>query len=234
MKKRPATLFLDDGGVLNDNNLRGPEWLRLLGEFMPDRMGGTAESWAGANRQVFPKLWKQVQSRMGEFSSHREFMQFYATSWLSEMSTIVGVQTLPDDDAVALYKEVSRYIAERANCEAEGAADAVRSLSHAGYTLHMASGTPSWELEGILAKMGISDAFSTLYGPDLVDYVKHGPGFYERLFAHAEVSPETVLVIESDSECCDWAAEAGAEVVWIDDSGRGDAATLRELVGSLL
>jgi hypothetical protein len=40
---RPASLrvaFLDDGGVLNDNGRRGPEYRRLLGEYMPPRLGG--------------------------------------------------------------------------------------------------------------------------------------------------------------------------------------------------
>ena len=51
----PFALFLDDGGVLNDNSLRAPEWLRLIGEFMPARMGGTSEQWARANQVVFPQ-----------------------------------------------------------------------------------------------------------------------------------------------------------------------------------
>ena len=53
----PRVLFLDDGGVLNDNALRGPEWLRLIGGFMPARLGGTADQWARANSVVFPRVW---------------------------------------------------------------------------------------------------------------------------------------------------------------------------------
>ena len=52
----PRVLFLDDGGVLNDNALRGPEWLRLIGGFMPARLGGTADQWARANSVVFPRV----------------------------------------------------------------------------------------------------------------------------------------------------------------------------------
>ena len=60
----PLELFLDDGGVLNDNSLRGPEWLRLIGEFMPARLGGTAEQWASANRVVFSQVWGDLQKRL--------------------------------------------------------------------------------------------------------------------------------------------------------------------------
>ena len=130
--------------------------------------------------------------------------------------------------------EIGGAVAERANSEIAGAADAVLSLHRAGYTLYTASGTPSWELRGIVAKMGIAEAFSGLYGPDLVDHVKYGPTFYQKVFSHAGVAPSRALVIESDLECCRWASEAGANAVWIDPEGRGDATTLEALVHLLV
>jgi FMN phosphatase YigB (HAD superfamily) len=81
-----------------------------------------------------------------------------------------------------------------------------------------------------MTKMGIAGAFTQLYGPDLVDYVKYGPAYYRKVFAHAGVAPEDALVLESDQECCDWAREAGAQAVWIDLDGRGDATTLAALL----
>ena len=230
----PLGLFLDDGGVLNDNSLRGPEWLRLVGEFMPARMGGTAEQWASANRVVFSRVWGNLTKRLADFASHQEFQRTYATDWMRGMCAHVGITPPRDDDAVTVYKELSIYIGERATSEIAGAADAVLSLHRAGYTLYTASGTPSWELRGIVAKMGIAEAFSGLYGPDLVDHVKYGPTFYQRVFTHAGVVPSRALVIESDSECCRWASEAGSRAVWIDSEGRGDATTLEALVHLLV
>ena len=223
-------LFLDDGGVLNDNGLRGPEWLRLIGEFMPARMGGTAEQWASANRVVFPQVWGNLRKRLADFASHKQFQRTYATNWMRGVCAYIGIKPPPDNEAVTLYNDLSRYIGERATSAIAGAADAVLSLHHAGYTLYTASGTPSWELRGIVAKMGIAEAFSGLYGPDLVDHVKYGPAFYQRVFSHAGVEPSRALVIESDAECCRWASEAGARAVLIDPDGRGDATTLKTLV----
>ena len=230
----PLELFLDDGGVLNDNGLRGPEWLRLIGEFMPARMGGTAEQWASANRVVFPQVWRNLQKRLPGFASHQEFQRTYATNWMSGMCAYVGITPPPDDDAVTLYTELSTYVGKRATSAIAGAADAVLSLHHTGYTLYTASGTPSWELRGIVAKMGIAEAFSGLYGPDLVDHVKYGPAFYQKVFTHAGVAPSRALVIESDLECCRWASEAGSNAVWIDPEGQGDATTLEALVHALV
>jgi phosphoglycolate phosphatase-like HAD superfamily hydrolase len=133
-----------------------------------------------------------------------------------------------------MHRELSCYVAERADAAIEGAAEAVRALQSAGYTLYMASGTPSWELRGILGRMGILEAFSELCGPDLVDHVKYGPVYYERIFADAGVEPGQALVIESDLECCHWAREAGARAVCVDLNGAGDVSSLAEVTRTLL
>ena len=200
--KKPLALFLDDGGVLNDNRLRGPEWLRLIGEFMPSRLGGTAEQWAEANRVLFPQLWDSLKRRLPEFASHQQFQRTYSISWMEKMCDFVGVQRPSDEDAVTLYGELSIYVGERAVCAIEGSTDAVVSLYRAGYRLFTASGANSWELQAILGRMGIADLFQQLYGPDLIDHVKYGPEFYDKLFAHAGIQADRALVIESDLECC--------------------------------
>ena len=229
----PFGLFLDDGGVLNDNGLRGPEWLRLISEFMPARMGGTTEQWASADQVVFPQVWGDLQRRLPEFASHQQFQRVYATSWMSGMCAYLGL-TPPPDDAEALYMDLAIHIGERANSAIPGAAEAVLSLHRAGFRLYTASGTPSWELRGIMAKMGIAETFTGLYGPDIVDHVKYGPAFYRKIFAHVGVQSRRALVIDSDSECCLWASEAGAYAVWIDPDGRGDQTTLERLAHVLL
>ena len=230
----PLAVFLDDGGVLNDNGLRGPEWLRLIGEFMPARLGGTPRQWADANRDVFPRVWSDLVERLPRFSSHQQFQQAYATNWMRAMCAEVGIAAPAGADAVALYRELSIYVAERASSAIDGAADAVRSLHRTGCALYTASGTTSWELRGIVSRMGIAETLSGLYGPDLVDHVKYGPAFYERVFAHAGVEAGRALVVESDRQCCRWATGAGAHAVWIDPNGRGDAATLSDVALALV
>jgi phosphoglycolate phosphatase-like HAD superfamily hydrolase len=232
---RRLQLFLDDGGVLNDNRLRRPEWHRLIPEFMPPRLGGTGEQWVSTNLVVTRGHWLDLlPAELSTYQTHQDFHAAYALSWMQKMCDGVGVSCPPDDEAVALYTELSVYVAERADAAIVGAIDAVRALHSAGYTLRMASGTASWELRGILGRMGILDAFSGLYGPDLIDRVKHGAAYYEGVFAHAGVAPEDALVIESDEECCRWAGEAGARAVWVDLDGAGDVRTLAELARSML
>ena len=209
-------LFIDDGGVLNDNRLREPEWRRIIGEFMSPRLGGMPTLWAEANREVFPPLWSDLQKRIADFVTHREFQREYELLWIKRMCAFVGVEVPSDDLAIALVREAAVSIGEQVQAEIDGAADAVKTLRKAGYVLHMASGTPSWELEAILSRMGIRQEFAELYGPDIIDHVKHGPDFYSRIFAHAVVAPSECLVIESSQECCRRAIAAGARTVWVD------------------
>jgi len=235
--KRPEdrrfVLFLDDGGVLSDNTLRRPQYVRMIGEFMPPKLGGTAEQWRSANMAIFPGVWTDIVKRLPEFGTHREFYRTYALSWMSRTCDLVGV-ALPQDEAVALYTELWVQMAAKATAAIDGAPDAVLALHRAGYKLYTASGTPSAELRGIVAKMGVAGTFTELYGPDVIDHVKYGPAFYERIFAHSGVDPARALVIESDEECCPWASEAGATAVWVDPDGRGDARTLAEVAQALI
>ncbi|MGA7672464.1 MAG: HAD family hydrolase [Nitrolancea sp.] len=233
-RTRLTYLFLDDGDVLNDNRVRAGEWRRLIGEFMPPRMGGTAEQWESANRVVFPQVWPSLLARLSDFASHHAFQRTYAMDWMTAMCDAVGVTRLPDDRAVELHTELSVYVNARANSAIAGAADAVHALHRAGYTLYTASGTTSWELRAILEHMGIADLFSGIYGPDLVDHVKHGSIFYRKMFEDAGVAPSQALVIDSDATCCRWASEVGANAVWIDADGRGDATTLEKLAQALV
>ncbi|KAK3825303.1 MAG: hypothetical protein J3Q66DRAFT_327440 [Benniella sp.] len=71
--KMPATIFLDSGGVINDNSLRAPQWLRYLGEFLPTTvLGGTAQVWSAANIEVvkpFFSRWHEYMTQAIELAA---------------------------------------------------------------------------------------------------------------------------------------------------------------------
>ena len=112
---RPV-LFIDDGGVLNDNRKRRVEWERMVGDFMPLRMGGTAEVWRKANVGVFQEVWGEVQAQIGHYKSYRDFYEAYASGWMSLMCTRVGVPGPPEERAIEIYQQLAVHIAERASC----------------------------------------------------------------------------------------------------------------------
>ncbi|MFV2014489.1 MAG: hypothetical protein ACC656_03610 [Candidatus Heimdallarchaeota archaeon] len=55
LQKSEYTLFFDDGGVINDNEARGPQWQKLIAEYFMPKYSKTYEEWGKANIFVFGK-----------------------------------------------------------------------------------------------------------------------------------------------------------------------------------
>ena len=51
------TIFFDDGGVLNDNKIRGQQWKKYVGEYYSIRFGGESEIWGEANYKLISTLF---------------------------------------------------------------------------------------------------------------------------------------------------------------------------------
>lgn len=217
-------VFIDDGGVLNNNARRGKQWATVVGVYMANSLGGSEGEWREANLRVFPLVWSNIQSQ--QISEFDAFYRKFCSDWLRAMTRAVG-RGAEVTDARELYKPLSLEAGKLVDAAIEHAATCVGELSTRAH-LHMASGTASWELEAILTRMGIKDNFLTLYGPDVTNVNKIGPEFYSQIFAHAGLSPQECIVIESSEEACQWALQAGAQVVHVDIEGGGQFSTLQD------
>jgi phosphoglycolate phosphatase-like HAD superfamily hydrolase len=193
-------VFIDDGGVLNDNERRAPQWRRLLGEYLTPRLGGTHDAWANANVSVFERSWARYLAqleRAGDSPGVEAWIREDRRVWMLEMCEELGLPAPPDLEAYAIA--TATWVSERVRADIPGAIDTVRWLDDAGLTLNTASGGLSWEIEPYLRGMDIRDRFDHLYGPDLVDRWKNGPHFYAAILADCDASPEESVVVE-DSE----------------------------------
>lgn len=221
---KPAIIFFDDGGVLNDNALRAEGWRKLVGEFLSPRLGGTEEAWGEANRVVFDAQWQRFEAwqeqpqdaRVDFFTSRAE-----RERWLAEMCEFVGVRVPQGDACLALSIETEQFVIPRLRAAFPEAAGAIRALHDAGHTLATASGHPSDDLARNLEGMGIRDCFTDhLYGPDRAGALKAGAEFYRRIFAHTNVDPAQALIVDDTPRAIAAAAQAGARTVHV---RRGDA-----------
>jgi HAD superfamily hydrolase (TIGR01509 family) len=210
-------VFLDDGGVMNDNRLRGPQWQRLVAEFFAPQLGGAPEAWAAANRTVIkgmlePAAW---QDRMQTASGYQQFERAYQIDWLKSMCALVGVSAPADDTCYALARQATALIIPQIRSAFPGAVEAIRTLHQRGYLLYTASSGASTDLAGHLEGMGVRDCFQRLYGPDLIDTFKNGSDYYERLFADAGVPPANALVLDDGPQAVMWARRAGASAILV-------------------
>jgi len=228
------TIFLDDGGVMNNNSLRASQWQRLVSEFFAPLLGGTPEAWIDANRVVVdrmlePESWRRRIQSATDFASFDGADKY---DWLAGMCELVGIPTSPEDEVIALARRAISFIIPRVHAAFPGAVDAIRSLSHQGYTLHTASGEPSIDLAGYLDEMGVRACFGRLYGPDLIDTFKVGPRYYERIFADAGIAPADALVVDDNPGPLAWAGQVGARTILVTNSPYPATGTTRH-IGSL-
>jgi len=214
---RRWVIFLDDGGVMNDNERRGEQWRRLVGEYLAPRLGGTGEAWAEANRaatsELFdPEIWL---ARLAAAADYQSFDYRYHLDWLAIMCRFVGVAMLPAHDGYRMARQASSFVTGRVRAAFPGAIEAIRQLHRDGHALYTASGEPSWDLDGYLAGMSVRACFTSLYGPDLVDTFKTGPAYYERIFADAGIDPARAVVVDDNAQAVAWARQASAHAIHI-------------------
>lgn len=209
MRQEITALFIDDGGVMNDNELRGPEWRRLVAEFFVPLLGGERAAWAKANQDVIERVMQTLEAE--QTRDYRAWYSDYQLHWLRNMAGQVGVTT-PSDDAqcLKLVQQATDYITLRVRAAYPGAVEAIQTLHGMGLTLFTASNEHSRELEGYLTGMGIRQHFAALYGPDLVNTVKTSAEYYRRVFEHADVAPNHALVVDDKPQLLAWASSLGA------------------------
>lgn len=227
------TIFLDDGGVMNDNEQRGMQWRRMVGEYFIPLFGGTSEAWSEANYRVSTQMFEadRWSLRLKAAANFASFDRAYQLDWLQGMCKIVGVASPPEEECIELGRRASAAIIPRVRAAFPGVVEAIRALHSQGYTLHTASGEPSTDLAGYLDGMGVRHCFGTLYGPDLIDTFKAGPEYYERIFAEVGIAPSDALVVDDSPRVVRWAAQLGAHTVLVHKNAPATGTTLQ--VGSL-
>lgn len=232
MAKKPI-IFLDDGGVMNNNLLRSVQWPRLAGAFFSAQLGGEPADWAKANRISVaaisePQSW---QARILAAPDYASFEREYWCDWVSNMCLLVGIATPPEEACIELARQAEAHITSRVKSAYPGAIEAICELHTQGYTLHTASGESSLNLHGYLEGMGVRDYFGRLYGPDLLNTFKETPAYYERLFADAQIAPSDALIVDDSPRILAWARDLGATTVLVNAEREAPAGTL--CIGSL-
>ncbi|MPZ50587.1 MAG: HAD-IA family hydrolase [Dehalococcoidia bacterium] len=207
-------IFLDDGDVMNDNAVRGPQWQRLIGEFFVPRLGGTMEAWAAANTSIVDEVDGRYWSALSAGRPGDAVWREYNIDWLRSMAAEVGVQVPDDDDDChALAQTAIGFIRPRIQSAYPGAIEAIKRLAADKYELYTASNEHSEVLQAYLEGMGVRHLFRAFYGPDLVRAIKPDVAYYERIFADSGVDPAASLVLDDKLSHLESAAAAGARIV---------------------
>lgn len=234
--------------MISHNDGRAPQWRCYLGEFFPPILGGTPEQWSAANLLAMERVfdWYGLTIRVDREANGRVTMDYatyyrrYRLTWIQAMCEGVGVEPPAGEDGViALADRAIAYCARRVVAPLPRVVEGIKALHARGYTLYTASGEAEAELHGYLTALGVRDLFAGLYGGDVVNTVKEGPEYYERVLAHSGEAPETSLFVDDNPIVLDWIRKAGARSALVraepPSDGRADhlAASLWDLTQAL-
>lgn len=195
-----TALFFDDGGVLNDNAARGPQWQRLVGEYLAARLGGTAAAWGQANRLVMERMEapSEVARQRTRHPDAHEYERVRLSAWLGAMIVEVGVAPPLAENVLILALETTAVVTRQVRSAFPEVVATLTALAARSYGLHTASNEVSHELAGYLDGMGVRSYFDRFYGPDLVRAHKTGPLYYQRILTECALQPSQALVIDDN------------------------------------
>jgi hypothetical protein len=88
-----SVLFIDDGGLKNENARPAAQWQRLAGRYLAPRLGGLPEAWAAANADVSEQVLRAYEAHFtaDPFASWGAHWADYEEAWLGGMCQAVGV-----------------------------------------------------------------------------------------------------------------------------------------------
>lgn len=220
------TLFVDKGGVLIDNAADlAPQWRRFIGEFLSRRLGGSAIAWSDANVPAFEKQverWRAEMAR-GTPADIRGFFARDARAWLLDMCDAAGFVRPADQEAAQIAADTISYV--KAHLEIRPPVKglrALRELRSRGLMLHMASGDSHDDLVEFLERIGARDLFDRVYGSDLVNTWKFGPGYYRAILKDTGVNADRAAVVDDSPEAASWARECGLRTFLVARRGGED------------
>jgi HAD superfamily hydrolase (TIGR01509 family) len=208
------TIFFDDGGVLNDNRIRGMQWKTLVGEYYSLRFGGEPEVWGDANQKLiasfFDIFWRDAKD---QFSFYEDFYNDFKRNMVLGMFKEVGRRFTNEISAEEVYNSARDYVIPKVRSAIPGVINAIKELAIKGFMLYTAAGAVSIEMKMYLEGLGVSQYFIEYYGPDLINAWKSGPDYYRAIFNHSGVNPKKSIIIDDQPRFLENALKVGANVI---------------------
>ena len=208
-------VFLDDGGVMNDNSIRGLQYQKLVGEYFSPRFGGEPHKWAESNFYFVSEIMKEYSAAIKEgfdidyTTYHKDFVK----KWVEDMFSYVGVEIPSKSEYEKIYRDATEYINPNIRSSFPGAIESIKKLKKMGFMLYTASGEHSLELETYLQGMRVKSLFENFYGPDLINTHKTNEEFYKRIFDDVWFDSDRAIIVEDNPKFLEHALNCGANVI---------------------
>ncbi len=208
-------VFFDDGGVMNDNRIRGVQYQKLVGEYFTLKFGGEPYLWAEGNLNFVEEIMREYNEAICDNRDidYKTYHADFVKRWIEEMFDYVGVKLPAKSEYKQIYREAIEYITPNIRSSFPGVVDAIKKLKRFGFKLYTASGEDSLELKGYLQGMRVKDLFENFYGPDLINTHKTNDNFFKRVLDDVWFETDRTIIIEDNPKFLECALNSGANVV---------------------
>ena len=212
-EKTSFAIFFDDGGVLNDNSIRTPQWKALCGEFFHSRFGGDPEEWGEANQKAIQSL--EIDG-MKQEEVDIDYVTYYAnfkSEWVKKMFQGAGRSVPLKKEHERIFDTTIEYVWPKIHSAIPGIIESIKNLYSKGFVLYTSTALPSREIKMVLEQMGIKHLFRGFYGPDLINTRKLNSNFFKAMFNDIKLVPKKAIVIEDRPRCIENALNTGANAI---------------------
>jgi len=206
-------IFFDDGGVLNDNAIRAPQWKAFCGEFFHSRFGGDPEVWAEANQKVMKSLEIHGTDPKEIYDDYITYYTKFKSEWVIKMFEEAGKSVPPKVEHERIFNTTLEYVWPKVHSAIPGIIESIKSIYSKGFILYTSTGLPSREIKMVLEGMGIKHFFSGFYGPDLINTRKSNSNFFEAIFNDIKLESKKAIIIEDHPRFIENALRTGANVI---------------------
>jgi HAD superfamily hydrolase (TIGR01509 family) len=206
-------IFFDDGGVLNDNSIRAPQWKEFCGEFFHLKFGGDPEVWGEANQKAIKSLEIHGMPPKETYDNYTTFYTKFKSEWVVKMFEEAGRSVPPKVEHERIFNTTVEYVWPKIHSAIPEIIESIKTLFSKGFALYTATGLPSREIKMILEGMGIKHFFSGFYGPDLINTRKLSPDFFKAIFNDIKLESKKAIIIEDQPRFIENALKTGANTI---------------------
>lgn len=208
-------IFFDDGGVLNNDQIRGSQYQPLIAEYMAENFGGDAKVWKDANYEAVIKIMNLISAKTssGQLLSYNDFKKEENEIWIETMFNRAGIDLPPKSKYLTINKEAEAYVLPKIKSMYPKISESIKKLYNEGFHLNTASAASSRFLRLSLERTGILHCFKTLYGSDLIETMKVSSHYYKNIFEKESLDPKNAIVIDDNVTMLNLARNLGAHVI---------------------
>lgn len=105
-------IFLDDGGVMNNDQIRGKQWQKLIGKYFSPKFGGKPDMWGIANKRFITEYMNNYREEISKNIElpYSEIYESYIEEWINSMFDSVGIDRPKREKYREIYYNTIHFI----------------------------------------------------------------------------------------------------------------------------